>query len=79
VNNGAVPIVGGTATVANTSLIQAFGQDGNDTISLDESFGALPNANLFGGPGNDTLTGGFWQRYAVRAGRRGHPVRRIGK
>ena len=32
VNNGAVPIVGGTATVANTSLIQAFGQDGNDTI-----------------------------------------------
>jgi hypothetical protein len=48
VNNGAVPITGGTPTVANTSLVQAFGQGGNDTISLDESFGALPNANLFG-------------------------------
>jgi Ca2+-binding RTX toxin-like protein len=58
VNNGAVPITGGTATVANTSLIQAFGQAGNDTISLDESNGALPAANLFGGDGNDTLTGG---------------------
>jgi Ca2+-binding RTX toxin-like protein len=58
VNNGTVPIVGGTATVANTSLILAFGQDGNDTISLDESNGALPAADLFGGNGNDTLTGG---------------------
>jgi hypothetical protein len=36
-NNGAVPIVGGTATIANTSLIQAFGLDGNDTIALDET------------------------------------------
>jgi Ca2+-binding RTX toxin-like protein len=58
VNNGAVPIVGGTPTIANTSLIQAFGLDGNDTIALDETNGALPNANLFGGNGNDTLTGG---------------------
>jgi Ca2+-binding RTX toxin-like protein len=58
VNNGAVPIVGGTPTIANTALIQAFGQDGNDTIALDETNGALPNANLFGGAGNDTLTGG---------------------
>jgi Ca2+-binding RTX toxin-like protein len=57
-NNGAVPIVSGTPTIANTSLIQAFGLDGNDTITLDETNGALPNANLFGGAGNDTLTGG---------------------
>ena len=57
-NNGAVPIQGGTATVANTSVIQVFGQAGNDTISLDESNGALPAAQLFGGDGNDTLTGG---------------------
>src|ERR1700722_3751955 len=57
VNNGAVPIVGGMPTVANTSLIQAFGQDGNDTIALDETNGALPNANLFGGNGNDTFIG----------------------
>ena len=58
VNGGAVPIAGGTATVANTTLIQAFGQDGNDTIALDETNGALPNAALFGGNGNDVLIGG---------------------
>src|SRR6516165_9386162 len=58
VNGGAVPIVGGQATVANTALIQVFGQGGNDTITLDEANGALPKANLFGGAGNDTLTGG---------------------
>src|SRR5499427_6328293 len=58
VNGGAVPIVGGQATVANTALIQVFGQGGNDTIALDESNGALPAAQLFGGAGNDTLTGG---------------------
>ena len=59
VNGGAVcDPVGGTATVANTTLIQVFGQGGNDTISLDETNGALPRANLFGGAGNDTLIGG---------------------
>ena len=58
VNGGAVPIVGGHATVANTALIQVFGQGGNDTITLDEANGALPAAQLFGGAGNDTLTGG---------------------
>src|ERR1700756_1773236 len=58
VNGGAVQTVGGTPTVANTGLIEVFGQGGNDTISLDESNGALPAANLFGGDGNDTITGG---------------------
>jgi len=58
VNGGAVPVIGGTPTVANTSLIQVFGQDGNDIITLNEANGALPAANLFGGAGNDTLTGG---------------------
>ena len=58
VNGGSVPIVGGQATVANTAMIQVFGQGGNDTIALDESNGALPAAQLFGGAGNDTLTGG---------------------
>src|SRR4051812_44140707 len=57
-NSGAIPILGGTPTVANTSLIQVFGQGGNDTITLNESNGALPRANLFGGDGNDTMTGG---------------------
>jgi Ca2+-binding RTX toxin-like protein len=58
VNGGAVSVTGGTPTIANTSLIQVFGQAGNDTISLDEANGALPAANLFGGDGNDILTGG---------------------
>jgi Ca2+-binding RTX toxin-like protein len=58
VNNGAVAVSGGTPTVANTSLIKVFGQGGQDTITLSEANGALPKANLFGGPGNDTLTGG---------------------
>jgi Ca2+-binding RTX toxin-like protein len=58
VNDGAVTIQGGTATVANTSVIQVFGLAGNDTISLDETNGALPAAQLFGGAGNDPLTGG---------------------
>jgi Ca2+-binding RTX toxin-like protein len=58
INGGAVTVTGGTATVANTSLIQVFGTGGDDMISLDESNGALPAAQLFGGAGNDTLVGG---------------------
>src|SRR6185295_13591091 len=58
VNGGAVSIVGGAATVANTSVIQVFGQAGNDIITLDEANGALPAAHLFGGAGNDIITGG---------------------
>jgi Ca2+-binding RTX toxin-like protein len=58
VNNGAVTVLGGTATVANTNSIRVFGQAGDDTITLDESNGALPPALLFGGTGNDALTGG---------------------
>ncbi len=58
VNGGAVPVRGGAPTVANTTLIQVFGQGGDDTITLNEANGALPKANLFGGAGNDTLTGG---------------------
>jgi Ca2+-binding RTX toxin-like protein len=58
VNGGAVAVNGGTPTVANTSLIQVFGLGGNDTIAISEVNGALPAANLFGGEGNDVLTGG---------------------
>jgi Ca2+-binding RTX toxin-like protein len=58
VNGGAVNVSGGTATVANTALIQVFGLAGNDTLTLNEANGALPAALLFGGNNNDTLTGG---------------------
>jgi len=58
VNGGAVTIIGGTATVANTAQIQVFGQGGNDTLVIDESNGGLPKVNMFGGAGNDTAIGG---------------------
>lgn len=58
INGGAVAISGGTATVANTSLLQVFGQGGDDVLTLDETQGALPSANMFGGSGNDRLIGG---------------------
>jgi Ca2+-binding RTX toxin-like protein len=58
VNGGAVAVIGGTPTVANTSAIKVFGLGGNDTLTLSEVNGALPAAQLFGGAGNDVLTGG---------------------
>ena len=58
VNGGAVTVFGGTPTVVNTTSVSVFGQAGNDTVTLDEANGALPKANLFGGAGDDTLTGG---------------------
>jgi len=57
-NGGAIHISPDGATVANTDLIQVHGGDGNDVIRIDETNGALPAAQLFGGDGNDTLTGG---------------------
>src|SRR5689334_11029706 len=58
INGGAVSVLGGTPTVANTSLVQIFGQAGNDVITLNEANGALPAAQIFGGNGNDVITGG---------------------
>ncbi|HEY2248001.1 MAG TPA: calcium-binding protein [Bradyrhizobium sp.] len=58
VNGGAITTVGGTPTVANTTLIQMFGQGGDDTLSVNEANGAMPAVNIFGGDGNDTITGG---------------------
>ena len=58
VNGGAVTVSGGSPTVANTAKIQVFGQAGQDVLTLSEVNGALPLAHLFGGDGNDVLTGG---------------------
>ncbi|MBO0879536.1 MAG: hypothetical protein J2P17_04025 [Mycobacterium sp.] len=58
VNGGAVAVLGGTATVANTTVVEIFGLDGNDNLSLNEANGALPGSLMFGGGGDDTLTGG---------------------
>ncbi len=58
VNGGAVQVKGDTPTVANTTQISVFGLGGNDVVTINETHGALPRANLFGGEGNDVLTGG---------------------
>jgi Ca2+-binding RTX toxin-like protein len=58
VNGGAVAVVGGTPTVANTASIRVHGLGGADTLSLSEVNGALPQAFLFGGSANDVLTSG---------------------
>ena len=58
VNGGAVNVIGGPATVANTMKIQVFGMNNADTLTLNQANGALPAANLFGGSGNDVMTGG---------------------
>src|SRR6476619_3775483 len=49
VNGGLVPVRGGRATVANTTLLRVIGNGGNDTITLT---GALPPDEVFGGDGN---------------------------
>ncbi len=58
INNGSVKPLGGDPTVANTREIDIFGQGGNDTIAVDEANGAMPSAHIFGGDGNDRITGG---------------------
>jgi Ca2+-binding RTX toxin-like protein len=58
INDGAVSIFGTRPTAAITTQIDVFGFNGNDTITLDETFGVLPPSRLFGGLGNDTLVGG---------------------
>jgi Ca2+-binding RTX toxin-like protein len=58
VNGGAITVLGGTPTVANTSLIRVFGVSGDDSLNLSEVNGPLPAARVFGGAGNDVLTGG---------------------
>ena len=57
-NGGAIPILGGTPTVANTRSITLLGVGGNDVLTMDEVNGALPKALMIGGSGDDVMTGG---------------------
>lgn len=58
VNGGAVSIFGGQATVISIQRINVFGFGGNDFLSLNEALGPMPASVMFGGLGNDTLSGG---------------------
>ena len=58
INNGHVKPIGGTPTTANTNEIDVFGQSGDDTITVNECHGAMPSVHIFGGDGNDRITGG---------------------
>jgi len=57
VNGGSVAVTGGVTTVNNTTLIRVLGLGGNDVLTIDDGNGPMPPTNLFGGEGNDTLTG----------------------
>src|SRR3954447_22339278 len=57
--NGAAAKVGRSqATVTNVDQLRVFGLGGNEPISLNETNGPLPQAQLIGGDGNDAITGG---------------------
>jgi hypothetical protein len=62
VNGGAIAInsgvKAGAPTVANTAVIQVFGQSGNDQIRIDETNGTMPAAQMFDGSGADILVAG---------------------
>jgi len=58
INNGDVAIKGGDATIDNVKSITVKSLGGNDTVMLDETFGALPAATIYGGAGDDSLVGG---------------------
>jgi Ca2+-binding RTX toxin-like protein len=57
VNGGAVVVHGSKPTVNNVKQIRILAGGGDDTVSLDETNGALPRADIFGGTGNDRITG----------------------
>jgi Ca2+-binding RTX toxin-like protein len=57
VNGGSVPISGGVSTIANTTLVRVFGLKGNDSITISDANGPMPPSSLFGGEGDDILTG----------------------
>lgn len=58
VDGSTVEVEGREVSVVTTTLIQVFGQGGNDELVLDESNGVLPSAALDGGTGRDRLVGG---------------------
>ena len=56
VNGGAVTVLGGVPTVANVQTISVFGLGGDDELRIDETGGAMPRAQLFGGAADEPAT-----------------------
>jgi hypothetical protein len=52
------PVLNGQVTVDNVAIIAMDAGEGNDTLRIDNTNGALPPAKLVGGAGNDQITGG---------------------
>jgi Ca2+-binding RTX toxin-like protein len=50
-----VLIIGGKPTEANTDLIEVHAEGGDDLVILDQSNGALPHTQVFGGDGSDMV------------------------
>ena len=75
VNGGAVAVIGGTPTVANTSQIQVFGLGGNDVITLNQANGALPAAQPVRRRRQRHAHRRLRRRPAVRPGRQRHAAR----
>jgi Ca2+-binding RTX toxin-like protein len=57
INGGDVDVHGAAATVDNVGRLHIATGGGNDTVSFDETNGALPPADVFGGSGNDRISG----------------------
>ena len=75
VNGGAVTVAGGSPTVANTSLIQVFGQGGQDVITLSEVNGALPSGQPVRRRRQRRAHRRLRRRPALRPDRQRHPAR----
>ena len=57
VSGAKVLVHGSTPTVTNVDLIRVLAGAGNDTVSFDETNGALPAADVFGSAGDDRISG----------------------
>jgi hypothetical protein len=78
VNGGAVAVTGGTPTVANTNLIQVFGQGGQRHGRPHETNGALrPRRTCSAAPATTSEPAGR-ARHAVGRGRQRHAARQGG-
>ncbi len=71
-DDGTVTVLGGTPTVANTNLIQAFGQAGDDTITRGRNQRRTPRRTTLRWRRQRHDHRRFGQRPAVRSERQRH-------